>query len=155
MAKVTSKLQVTVPKAIADRFGIRPGDDIEWRAEGNGIRVLPRVGEDGSLDREARIRSFDEATARQEPRNRAGRRAGRAGRGWTREELCDQFVVLLPDELLLRTALRGAAAYQLAWFDAHMWAYAERNGIPEILSEDFQHGRRYGSVRAVNPFLDR
>jgi len=69
------------------------------------------------------------------------------------EELCDQFVVLLPDELLLRTALRGTAAYQLAWFDAHMWAYAERYGIPEILSEDFQHGRRYGGVRAVNPFL--
>ena len=69
------------------------------------------------------------------------------------EELCDQFVVLLPDELLIRTALRGMAAYQLAWFDAHMWAYAERYGIPEILSEDFQHGRRYGGVRAVNPFL--
>ena len=69
------------------------------------------------------------------------------------EELCDQFVVLLPDELLLWTALRGTAAYQLAWFDAHMWAYAERYGIPEIFSEDFQHGRRYGGVRAVNPFL--
>ncbi len=69
------------------------------------------------------------------------------------EELCDQFVVLLPDEQLLRTALRGAVAYQLAWFDAHMWAYAERYGIPEILSEDFQHGRRYGGVRVVNPFL--
>jgi predicted nucleic acid-binding protein len=69
------------------------------------------------------------------------------------EELCDQFVVLLPDERLIRTALRGTATYQLAWFDAHMWAYAERYGIPEILSEDFQHGRRYGGVRAVNPFL--
>jgi predicted nucleic acid-binding protein len=70
------------------------------------------------------------------------------------EELCDQFLVLLPDEALLRTALRGAAAYQLAWFDAHMWAYAERYGVPEILSEDFQHGRRYGAVRAVNPFRE-
>jgi predicted nucleic acid-binding protein len=69
------------------------------------------------------------------------------------EELCDQFTVLLPDELVLRTALRGAATFQLGWFDAHMWAYAERYGIPEILSEDFQHGRRYGGVRAVNPFL--
>jgi predicted nucleic acid-binding protein len=69
------------------------------------------------------------------------------------EELCDQFTVLLPDELVLRTALRGAAAYQLAWFDAHLWAYAERYGVPEILSEDFQHGRRYGAVRTVNPFL--
>ena len=91
MAKVTSKLQVTVPKVIADRFGIRPGDDIEWRAEGSTIRVLPRAGEDGALDREARLRSFDEATARQESRNRAGRRAPRVGgRGWTREELYDR-----------------------------------------------------------------
>jgi predicted nucleic acid-binding protein len=69
------------------------------------------------------------------------------------EALCDQFTVLLPDELVLRTALRGAAAYQLSWFDAHMWAYAERYGVEEILSEDFEHGRRYGGVRVVNPFL--
>jgi AbrB family looped-hinge helix DNA binding protein len=89
VAKVTSKLQVTVPKAIADRFGIRPGDDIEWRAEGNAIRVLRRADEDASLDREARLRSFDEATGRQERRNRS-RRATRAGRGWTREELYDR-----------------------------------------------------------------
>jgi AbrB family looped-hinge helix DNA binding protein len=90
VAKVTSKLQVTVPKAIAVRFGIRPGDDIEWRAEGNSIRVLPRKGEDVSLDRAARLRSFDEATARQEPRNRVGRRLRRAGRGWTREKLYER-----------------------------------------------------------------
>jgi AbrB family looped-hinge helix DNA binding protein len=90
VAKVTSKLQVTVPKAIADRFGMRPGDDIEWRAEGNAIRVLTRAADGGSLDRDARLRSFDEATARQLPRNRAGRRTGRAGRGWTREELYDR-----------------------------------------------------------------
>jgi AbrB family looped-hinge helix DNA binding protein len=90
VAKVTSKLQVTVPKAIAERFGIRPGDDIEWRAEGNAIRVLPRAGEGGSLDREARLRSFDEATARQRLRNRPGRRARRTDRGWTREELYER-----------------------------------------------------------------
>lgn len=69
------------------------------------------------------------------------------------EELCAQFTILLPDETVLHTALRGAAAYQLHWLDAHMWAYAERHGVPEILSEDLTHGRRYGGVRAVNPFL--
>jgi AbrB family looped-hinge helix DNA binding protein len=90
MAKVTSKLQVTLPKVIAERFGIRPGDEIEWRAEGNAIRVLPRAAEDESLDRDARLRSFDEATARQVRRNRVGRPAARGGRGWTREELYDR-----------------------------------------------------------------
>ncbi len=69
------------------------------------------------------------------------------------EELLSQFDVLYPDEELVRIALRGAAAYRLAWFDAHLWAYAERFGIPELISEDFQHGRLYGTVEAVNPFL--
>jgi len=27
---VTSKLQLTVPQAIADQYGIRPGDEVEW-----------------------------------------------------------------------------------------------------------------------------
>jgi predicted nucleic acid-binding protein len=69
------------------------------------------------------------------------------------EELLHQFVVLYPSEVILRTAIRGWAAYQLGWFDAHVWAYAEVNGLTEIWSEDFQHDRIYGTVRAVNPFL--
>jgi predicted nucleic acid-binding protein len=68
------------------------------------------------------------------------------------EELLSQFVVLWPTDGLVRTALRGTAAYGLSWLDAHLWAYAEHYGLSEILSEDFQHGRLYGSVRAVNPF---
>ncbi len=69
------------------------------------------------------------------------------------EHLLDQFIVLYPAETLVRTALRGAAAYQLAWFDAHLWAYAEHYGLSELYSEDFEHDRLYGTVRAVNPFI--
>jgi predicted nucleic acid-binding protein len=69
------------------------------------------------------------------------------------EELLAQFEVLYPTEALVRTALRGAAAYQLSWFDAHLWAYAEHYGLAELCSEDFQHDRLYGTVRAVNPFV--
>lgn len=69
------------------------------------------------------------------------------------EELLDQFRILYPDAALVRTALRGTAAYQLPWFDAHLWAYAECYGLEELVSEDFEHGRLYGSVRARNPFL--
>ena len=69
------------------------------------------------------------------------------------EELMAQFPILYPNNEVLRTALRGAAAYALSWFDAHMWAYAEVHGIEELLSEDFQHGRMYGSVTVRNPFL--
>ena len=70
------------------------------------------------------------------------------------EQMLDQFVVLYPNEALVRTAVRGAAAYQLAWFDAPLWAYAEHYGLSELYSEDFEHDRLYGTARAVNPFLD-
>lgn len=69
------------------------------------------------------------------------------------EGFMGEFPVLYPDERLFRTALRGMAAYQLPWFDAHLWAYAEHYGLSEILSEDFQQGRRYGTVTIRNPFV--
>ncbi len=69
------------------------------------------------------------------------------------ESLLAQFPVLYPDRDALLTAIRGTATYGLPWFDANLWACAEVNGMAEILSEDFQHGRHYGSVRVVNPFL--
>lgn len=64
-----------------------------------------------------------------------------------------EFAVVYPNEHVFRTALRGMAAYQLSWFDAHLWAYAEHYGFPEILSEDFEHERMYGTVRILNPFV--
>jgi predicted nucleic acid-binding protein len=69
------------------------------------------------------------------------------------EEMLTVFDVLYPNAAVVRTALRGAALYQLPWYDAHLWAYAEHYGIPEIISEDFAHGLRYGTVKIVNPFL--
>ena len=70
------------------------------------------------------------------------------------EEFLKQFTVLYPNEAILREAVRGCAAYQLSWFDAHLWSYAEHYGLQEILTEDLQHDRLYGTVRAVNPFID-
>ena len=70
------------------------------------------------------------------------------------EELLKQFLVLYPDETMLRLAIRGCATYQLNWFDAHLWAYAEHYGLSEIFTEDLQHDRFYGTVRVVNPFVD-
>jgi predicted nucleic acid-binding protein len=64
-----------------------------------------------------------------------------------------EFPVLYPNDAVFRLALRGKAAYGFAWYDAHLWAYAEHYGLPEILSEDFQHGRMYGAVQIRNPFL--
>ncbi len=71
------------------------------------------------------------------------------------EEMLLQFTVLYPNQEILRLALRGAASYDLSWFDAHMWAYAEYYGLSKIYSEDFQHDRIYGSVKMINPFLSQ
>jgi predicted nucleic acid-binding protein len=69
------------------------------------------------------------------------------------EEFLTQFTVLYPNEAIVRSAARGCAAYQLNWFDAHLWAYAEHYGLETILTEDLQHDRLYGAVRVVNPFI--
>ncbi len=71
------------------------------------------------------------------------------------EDFLDEFIVLYPNESVFRIALLGMAAYKFSWYDAHLWAYAEHYGLPEILSEDFEHGRMYGRVRVRNPFLER
>jgi len=90
MSKITSKLQVTLPKALADRFHIRPGDEIDWQDAGDTIRVAPRSSRPARLSLEMRLRLFDEATRRQ--RRRQSRKRPEAAskireRGWTREEL--------------------------------------------------------------------
>ncbi len=69
------------------------------------------------------------------------------------EEFLSLFEILYPTEALVRTPVRGAVTYQLSLYDAHMWAYAEHYGLSELVSEDFAHGRLYGTVLTMNPFL--
>lgn len=88
MSKVTSKLQVTIPKKVAEQYGIRPGDQVEFVAAGEVIRVVPPGKEPPRLDREARLALFDQATVRQRARRRGPRGPSPAeDRGWTREEI--------------------------------------------------------------------
>ena len=87
MAKVTSKFQVTVPRKIAEQYHIQPGDEIDWVAAGEVIRVIPPGKAAASESRDSHLRWFDQATERQRRRS-AGRAVGRASdRGWTREDL--------------------------------------------------------------------
>jgi AbrB family looped-hinge helix DNA binding protein len=91
VAKVTSKLQVTVPKAIAERYGIRPGDDIEWVPAGDAIRVVPVGRSARAADPEWRLKLFDAATERQRLRQSSRpRRRPPGDRGWVREELYER-----------------------------------------------------------------
>jgi AbrB family looped-hinge helix DNA binding protein len=91
MAKVTSKLQLTVPKAIADQYGIRPGDELQWIASGEAIRVI-RAGKNSLSHQtrtvEERLELFDRATERQKRRQAKADNSSIA-RGWKREELYD------------------------------------------------------------------
>lgn len=88
MAKVTSKYQVTVPRAIADQYGIRPGDEIEWIPAGDAIRVVPGPARTPAEDPAARVRLFDQATERQCKRSsRSKRPSPSQDRGWKREDL--------------------------------------------------------------------
>jgi AbrB family looped-hinge helix DNA binding protein len=92
MARVTSKLQVTVPKAIADQFAIKPGDEIDWIAAGDSIRVVKRKSAKRSHSgpsTAARLRHFDMASERQAERDKRAPRPATptADRGWTREDL--------------------------------------------------------------------
>ena len=102
MAKVTSKCQVTVPKAIAERYSIRPGDHIDWQPAGDVIRVIPSKKQSSrkALSREipspekaaaeertAKLRLFDQATERHRARPSAPATSQDRGRGWTREDL--------------------------------------------------------------------
>jgi AbrB family looped-hinge helix DNA binding protein len=86
MSKITSKLQVTIPKAIADRHRLRPGDEIDFVSAGESIRLeRPRAPKPLSI--EERLRLFDAATRRLRRRKWEGKPP--ADRGWTRAELYD------------------------------------------------------------------
>jgi AbrB family looped-hinge helix DNA binding protein len=87
MSRVTSKLQVTVPKAIADRYGIAPGQELEWLEAGDGIRVVPETTR-ARTDPAGRLALFDRATERQRAREQAADHLLHStDRGWTRDQL--------------------------------------------------------------------
>jgi AbrB family looped-hinge helix DNA binding protein len=87
MSKVTSKLQVTVPKELADRYGIRPGSEIDWVPAGDTLRVIPAAAAAPAVDLAERSRLFDAATARQKKRQARVAVGHPKDRGWKREEL--------------------------------------------------------------------
>lgn len=92
---MTSKLQLTVPKAVADEYGIRPGDELEWIPAGDSIRIVLKNGRNSlktKLPLEERLKLFDQATERQRLRNQKfyeenGVPTSDAERDWKREDL--------------------------------------------------------------------
>lgn len=88
MSKVTSKLQLTIPKAIAETYGIHPGSEIRWVPAGDGIRVEPEnTHSRADLPVEKRLAIFDRMMKRIDRLPPIAPAGSSDGRGWTREEL--------------------------------------------------------------------
>lgn len=90
MSKVTSKLQVTLPKRIAERHDITPGDEIDFESAGEAIRIVTRKHRTATeLSVAERLRLFDEATERQTKAAEKWTFPQRQSRNrdWTREDL--------------------------------------------------------------------
>ena len=89
---MTSKLQVTVPKAVADRYGIRPGDEIRFEEAGDVIRVVPpsAPARREPADVATRLALFDAATERQRQREAVTTFESAGSRGWFRDELYER-----------------------------------------------------------------
>lgn len=45
MSKITSKGQVTIPKRVRERLGVRPGDELEFVEDTVGVRILKHLAE--------------------------------------------------------------------------------------------------------------
>lgn len=84
---MTSKLQVTIPKAIAERYGIEPGAEVEWLPAGDAIRVVPEGAGRHAPDRVRRLELFDRATER---RRNDPTPLPSSDRGWRREDLYER-----------------------------------------------------------------
>ncbi|HEX4952504.1 MAG TPA: AbrB/MazE/SpoVT family DNA-binding domain-containing protein [Thermoanaerobaculia bacterium] len=91
MSKVTSKLQLTLPKVIAEMYGIAPGDEVYFEPAGAFIRIVPPRARAKRLPMSERLRIFDMAMERVDLLQ-AGIEPAPPGtsRGWTREELYDR-----------------------------------------------------------------
>jgi len=54
--------------------------------------------------------------------------------------------------LIVLEAARGARDYDLAYYDAQIWAAARLNQVITVFSEDFNDGQVLEGVRFANPF---
>lgn len=57
------------------------------------------------------------------------------------------------DKDLIRLSAQISIRYKITYWDAAVVAAAEALAAQTLYTEDLNHGQRYGSVRAVNPFL--
>jgi predicted nucleic acid-binding protein len=78
----------------------------------------------------------------------------------TRQETCavvaaySEWCATNTDPQLLVSASVLQEHHSVSWWDALIIEAAMRSGASTLLSEDMQHGRRFGLVTVRNPFAD-
>jgi AbrB family looped-hinge helix DNA binding protein len=87
MAKVTGKFQITIPKRLAELHGIKVGDEVDIVSAGDRITIIPVGARDSASSAVDRLHYFDQATRRQQVRERSNLLPPASTRGWTRDEL--------------------------------------------------------------------
>ena len=87
MVRVNSNLELPIPRAIAERYGIRPGDELEVLPANDSIRVIPVRHEKSQESVAARLDRFREMLRQYD--ETADKRPAFAWdqRGWHREDL--------------------------------------------------------------------
>lgn len=68
--------------------------------------------------------------------------------------LASVFPICYVTPNIVADAARGVRDYQMAFYDAQIWACAKSNQLPIVFSEDFQDGQTLEGVRFVNPFAE-
>lgn len=62
------------------------------------------------------------------------------------------LIVLPVTQAIILEAIRGVREFQLAYYDAQIWASARLNQVPFVLSEDFNTGASLDGITFLNPF---
>jgi bifunctional DNA-binding transcriptional regulator/antitoxin component of YhaV-PrlF toxin-antitoxin module len=88
MSRLTAKYQLTIPRAIADAVGLKPGVEVSWEGVGDAIRLRA----DTHSRHETRsvtdqLILFDLATEREQHRSRNRAAVAAHDRGWSRAPL--------------------------------------------------------------------
>jgi predicted nucleic acid-binding protein len=58
------------------------------------------------------------------------------------------------DSAVVMRGIENSIRYRISYWDGAIIAAAERLGAQRLYSEDLNHDQTYGTVRAVNPFLE-
>jgi len=66
---------------------------------------------------------------------------------WMRFRIQENTVAVLQEAFVIK------GRYQTSYWDAAILAAAQAAGCTEVLSEDLNHGQKYGVLTVVNPFL--